>query len=247
MQYRNQQRLQLDGVTVRLSANPRARRISIRLDPRSGEVVATAPNERRLGEAVAFAQSRRRWIAERLARRPAASLFAPGGTAPLFGQELPLVANGGRGAARLEPVDGDLSIVSGGEGEAFSRRVERLIRDEARRVLTARTEAHLATLGLKPVKVSMGDPRSRWGSCSPHNRSIRYSWRVAMAPPEVVDYLAAHEVAHLVHADHSPAYWRVVERLIGDHRPYRKWLREHGARLHALGRPGADEGDAAGE
>src|SRR5690606_12603177 len=80
----------------------------------------------------------------------------------------------------------------------------------------------------------IADARSRWGSCSPHNRTIRYSWRVIMAPPAVADYLAAHEVAHLVHADHSPAYWSVVQRLVGDHRPFRKWLREHGATLHAV-------------
>jgi predicted metal-dependent hydrolase len=84
--------------------------------------------------------------------------------------------------------------------------------------------------------MSIADPKSRWGSCSPHNRSIRYSWRVIMAPPAVIDYLAAHEVAHLVHADHSPAYWSVVQRLIGDHRPHRKWLRENGPALHAVGR-----------
>ncbi len=85
------------------------------------------------------------------------------------------------------------------------------------------------------MKVSIVDTRSRWGSCSPHNRSIRYSWRVIMAPPAVADYLAAHEVAHLVHADHSPAYWAVVARLVGDHRPHRRWLRDHGAALHAVG------------
>ena len=84
--------------------------------------------------------------------------------------------------------------------------------------------------------MSIADTKSRWGSCSPHNRTIRYSWRVVMAPPPVIDYLAAHEVAHLVHADHSPAYWAVVHRLVGDHRPFRQWLRDHGAALHAVGR-----------
>ncbi len=103
-------------------------------------------------------------------------------------------------------------------------------------MLVERTEHHLRTLGQRPVKVSIADTKSRWGSCSPHNRSIRYSWRVIMAPPAVADYLAAHEVAHLVHADHSPAYWSVVQHLVGDHRPFRKWLRENGPALHAVGR-----------
>uniref|UniRef100_UPI002899FA8C M48 family metallopeptidase n=1 Tax=Brevundimonas sp. TaxID=1871086 RepID=UPI002899FA8C len=151
------------------------------------------------------------------------------------GRPLRLEATGGAGAARLvETAEGPV-LRSGGEGEAFSRRIENWFRRAARDFLVERTEVHLKALGQKPVKVSIVDTRSRWGSCSPHNRSIRYSWRVIMAPPAVADYLAAHEVAHLVHADHSSAYWAVVARLVGDHRPHRRWLREHGAALHAVG------------
>ena len=238
MQYRNGQRLPPDalGVPVRLSVNPRARRLSIRIDGRAGEAVLVAPSERKLGEVVAFARTKASWMRERLAARPEGAPLEPGATIPLFGQETRLVATGGAGAARLiDAADGPL-IQSGGEGEAFSRRVENLIKRLARQVLIERTEHHLRTLGQGPVRVSIADTKSRWGSCSPHNRSIRYSWRVIMAPPAVADYLAAHEVAHLVHADHSPAYWSVVERLVGDHRPYRKWLRDHGPALHAVGR-----------
>ena len=79
-------------------------------------------------------------------------------------------------------------------------------------------------------EMSIADPKSRWGSCSPHNRTIRYSWRVVMAPPAVIDYLAAHEVDHLVNADHSPAYWPVVQRLVGDQRPFRKCCATMGRR-----------------
>ena len=237
MQYRNGQRLPLDrGGAVRLTVNPRARRISIRIDARAGEAIAVAPSERRLTEAVAFVRQKQAWIAERLAARPESRPFAPGQTILLEGFETRLEASGNAAAARLVRDDRGPVIVSGGEGEAYARRVEKLLRTEARRRLDERTAVHLKALGEKPVRLSIGDPRSRWGSCSPHNRSIRYSWRVVMAPPSVLDYLAAHEVAHLVHADHSPAYWSVVERLVGDHRPYRRWLREHGAALHAAGR-----------
>ena len=82
--------------------------------------------------------------------------------------------------------------------------------------------------------MSITDPRSRWGSCTPGRGTIRYSWRVILAPPGVLDYLAAHEVAHLVHADHSPRFSAVVEQLVGDPKPYRAWLRQHGPGLHAL-------------
>jgi len=236
VQYRNGQRLPLEGLTARLSVNPRARRLSIRIDGRVGEVVLVAPSERKLVDVVAFARTKTSWMRERLAGRPQGAPLEPGAVIDLFGRPTRLTATGGAGAARLtEDADGPL-IASGGEGEAYARRVENLFKRVARDTLQARTEAHLRTLGQPPVKLSIADPKSRWGSCSPHNRSIRYSWRVIMAPPAVIDYLAAHEVAHLVHADHSPAYWSVVQRLVGDHRPFRKWLREHGPALHAVGR-----------
>ncbi|MGQ3040141.1 MAG: M48 family metallopeptidase [Brevundimonas sp.] len=216
--------------------NPRARRLSIRIDARAGEAVLVAPSERKLGDVIAFARTKADWMRQRLEERVKGQPLEPGEIIPLFGRDTRLVATGGAGAARL--IDGPEGpvIQSGGEGEAFARRVENLIKRLARQVLVERTEHHLQTLGQRPVRVSIADTKSRWGSCSPHNRSIRYSWRVIMAPPAVADYLAAHEVAHLVHADHSPAYWSVVQRLVGDHRPFRKWLREHGAALHAVGR-----------
>lgn len=241
MQYRNGQRLPPEsperlGVAARLSVNPRARRLSIRIDARAGEAVLIAPSERKLADVVAFARTKASWMRERLAERVHGTPLEPGAIIDLFGRPTRLVGVGGAGAARLiDGADGPV-IQSGGEGEAFARRVENLFKRLARQVLVERTDHHLRTLGQRPVKVSIADTKSRWGSCSPHNRSIRYSWRVIMAPPAVADYLAAHEVAHLVHADHSPAYWSVVQRLVGDHRPFRKWLRENGPALHAVGR-----------
>lgn len=234
---RHGEKLEIEGLPLRLSVNRRARRVSVRIDARAGEAVVIAPSERAIPQALDFAFSRRAWIADHLAKRPRRAAFAPGGEILFQGRSVRLIATGNVAAARLAPDHPDgPAILSGGEGEAFHRRVERLLRAEARKALTARTAVHLERLGLKPVRVSIGDPASRWGSCSPHNRSIRYSWRVIMAPPEVLDYLAAHEVAHLVHADHSPAYWSVVHGLVGDHRPFRKWLRDHGPALHAAGR-----------
>ena len=236
-QYQTGQRLPLEGGhALRLSVNPRARRISIRIDTRKGEAVAIAPSERRLADAVAFARTKSAWIAERLAARPGETAIEPGAVIPYRGGTVPLEAAGGAGAARLVEGPDGLRIVSGGEGEAFARRVVNLLKRAAREALQSRTDFHLRALGQSPVSLTINDPASRWGSCSPVSRSIRYSWRVIMAPPEVLDYLAAHEVAHLVHADHSPAYWSVVKGLVGDHRPFRAWLRDHGAALHAVGR-----------
>ena len=229
--------LDVDGIPLRLSVNRRARRVSIRIDAARGQAVAIAPSERHLGDAVAFARTKADWLAERLAARPAgAGGFIPGGTVPLEGVEIRLEQTAGAGAARLIDTPYGLAIRSGGEGDAYARRVENLLKRMARDRLAHHTGIHARTLGLKVPRVGIGDPRSRWGSCTPGRGSIRYSWRLILAPPEVLDYVAAHEVAHLVQADHSPAFWAVVERLIGDHRPHRAWLRAHGARLHAVGR-----------
>jgi len=228
--------LDLDGIPLRLSVNRRARRVSIRIDAARGQAVAIAPSERHLGDAVAFARSKSDWIAERLSTRPAGGGYAPGSTVPLEGTPVRLEQTPGTGAARLVDTPNGLAIRSGGEGEAYARRIENLLKRMARERLAHHTGVHARALGLKPPKVGIGDPKSRWGSCTPGRGSIRYSWRLILAPPEVLDYVAAHEVAHLVHADHSPAFWGVVECLIGDHRPHRAWLRAHGAALHAVGR-----------
>lgn len=229
--------LDLDGVPLRLTVNRRARRVSIRIDAARGQAVAVAPSERRLADAVAFARTKTAWIADRLAERPERSgAYAPGSTVPLEGVDIRLEQTPGSAAARLVDTPSGMAIRSGGEGEAYARRIENLLKRMARERLAHHTGVHCRALNLKPPRVGIGDPKSRWGSCTPGRGSIRYSWRLILAPPEILDYVAAHEVAHLVHADHSAAFWGVVHGLVGDHKPYRAWLRAHGAALHAVGR-----------
>jgi hypothetical protein len=229
--------LEIEGARVRLRADSRARRVSLRVSG-AGEVIATAPSERRLAEAVEFAKTRADWILERLQARPSTTVFAPGGAIVLRGEAVRLepAPGAGAGAARLVHTPEGLVIRSGGEGEAFSRRVEALLKREARRDLQARVAVHCHTLALPFPKIGLGDPESRWGSCTPARASLRFSWRLIMAPPAVLDYVAAHEVAHLVHANHSPDFWAVVRALVGDERPWRRWLKTHGSALHAAGR-----------
>ena len=135
MQYRNGQRLPLDGIAARLSVNPRARRLSIRIDARAGEAVLIAPSERRLTDVVAFARTKASWMRERLAERPHGTPLEPGAVIDLFGQPVRLVAVGGAGAARLTEDAGGPVIASGGEGEAYARRVENLFKRVARDTL----------------------------------------------------------------------------------------------------------------
>ena len=228
--------LEFGGARIRLKVNPRARRISLRIDAARGEAVAVAPSQRRLNEAANFAKSRAGWAVERLRAGPERQALRPGGSVPVRGVPTRLVAAGNASAARLKAEAGEAVIVSGGEGEAFGRRVENLLRREALADLREATERHVRALGLKPPRVGIGDPRSRWGSCTPARGAIRYSWRLVLAPPMVLDYVAAHEVAHLVHADHSPRFWAVVKSLVGPRLEGRAWLKAHGAGLHAVGR-----------
>ena len=234
-------RLEVDGAPVRLAVNPRARRVSLRLDRSKREVVAIAPTPRRLAEAAAFARERSGWIADRIAEIPAPAPLAPGMTMTLFGEPVLLEARPGRPKLIAADQFSPARIVAPDDA-AFSARVLRVVKREALRGLTERTAHYCSRLSLRPPPVSVMDARGRWGSCRPASvrapASIRYSWRLALAPVAVANYVAAHECAHLVEANHSPRFWEVVERLFGDHRPQRAWLKSDGAALHALGRDG---------
>jgi predicted metal-dependent hydrolase len=233
-------RLEVAGAAVRLKVNRRARRVSLRLDRTKREIVATAPSLRRLPEAAAFARDRATWIAERLAELPNVQPLAPGMRIEVFGQPVRLEVGAGR-ARWIEPLDGSApTIVAMGDGEGFTRAVILVIRRKAVEVLTERTRHYALRLGAPMPKVSVADAKSRWGSCKPGPRGtpgvIRYSWRLALAPFEVADYVAAHECAHLLELNHGPRFWAHVRNLVGDERRHRAWLREQGARLHAFGR-----------
>lgn len=233
-------RLDVAGAAVRLKVNRRARRVSLRLDRTRREIVATAPSLRRLPEAAAFARERAGWIAERLAELPQTAPLEPGLLIELFGRPVRLEHAAGR-ARWIEPVDGSTpSITAMGEGEGFTRAVILVIRRKALEVLTERTRHYALRLGAPMPKVSVADAKSRWGSCKPGPRGtpgvIRYSWRLALAPFDVADYVAAHECAHLLELNHGPRFWAHVRDLVGDERRHRDWLRAEGARLHAFGR-----------
>ena len=246
--YADGDQIEVAGTRVRLKVSGRARRVSLRLDTTRGEVVATAPSPRRLNEAAAFAVERTDWIAAQMARLPDAIALHPGAVIEVQGHPVRLEAAPGRARWRA-PVDGDITTLTvSGEGEAFTRAVVRALKAEARRVLGQRTEHWAGVLAQPMPTVSITDPKARWGSCRQSRRQgfgagcevgrIRYSWRLLLSPSVVLDYVCAHECAHLIEANHSPRFWAVVHELVGDHRPHRAWLREHGARLHAFGAAG---------
>ncbi len=236
---------QIEGATVRLRVDARARRVSLRIDQGAGEVIATAPTVRRLAEAAAFAEQRAVWIVGQMVRLPRRAILAPGQTIEVMGRACQLEAGAPRGRL-MAAADQTPMRLAAPEGDRFTPTVLRLLKAEARRVLTQRTAHHAAALGQPVPAVMINDPKARWGSCTPARRAgiggaarvgrIRYSWRLVLAPYDVLDYVVAHECAHLVEANHSPAFWALVEGLIPEMRERRKWLRARGAELQAFGR-----------
>ncbi len=236
--YAEGQLIDVGGFVVRLKVSRRARRVSLRIDAVSGTAIATAPSERRLGEAAAFAGARRAWIANRLASAPVAwPLFADEPLA-LFGLSHRLAPDGRR--PRLT-AGADGPVIAGcGVGAVDGQLVARAVKAAAVRWFGERVDRHCRHLGVAPPALAVGDARTRWGSCAPARRGgaarIRLSWRLALAPFAVADYVVAHECAHLIEANHGPAFWRLVHDLVGEASLHRAWLRAHGARLHAFGR-----------
>lgn len=231
--------IEVAGIRVRLTVSARARLVSLRVDRSRGEVLAIAPHPKRLRSAVAFAHERREWIAEHAAELTAPVKLAPGLELIVFGTPCRLARAPGRASLEAPEWERGTRIRYRADEAAYTRAVVGLIKREARAWFSPRLGAHCAALGVEVPRFSIVDAKTRWGSCTPPDpsgpASIRLSWRLALAPPPVADYVAAHECAHLIHDDHGPAFWGVVRRLVGDDRPHRDWLRTEGPRLHAYG------------
>ena len=220
-------------VTVRLEVNDRARRLILRLDERAREAVAVAPTRRKLSEAASFASERVDWIAARLSELPHHISFADGAEFPLRGRNCRISLQGkSRRPQLIRGLPDELCCP--GDPETLQRRVVRFLKSEARRDITEAVERHCQTLGVTAAKISIKDTRSRWGSCTSDGR-LSFSWRLVLAPPEILDYVAAHECAHLIEMNHSSAFWAQVAKCCPNWKKDRGWLRRHGRELHAVG------------
>ncbi len=232
--------VRIDGLHVRLRVSTRARRVSLRIDRASGEAIAVAPNRARLSEAARFAAERRAWLLARLREVPTPNPpLAPGDALEVLGECWRLDPDGRR--PRLDDGETGRRLAGCGVGEVDPALVARMVRRQAQMVFEARATTHCSRLGEPRPPIRLIDARSRWGSCTPARpgraASIRVSWRLALAPLAVADYVVAHECAHLVEANHGPRFWALVGGLVGDPTPHRRWLRAEGARLHTLLRP----------
>jgi len=223
---------------VHLRRHRQARRYTLRIDAATREVVLTIPPRGSLKEARDFAQKHGGWIAARLKRLPEAAPFAHGLEVPLRGVPHRIVhRRGARGTVWTETDDRGVRLLCvAGEPPHLDRRIADFLKREARRALEAASTRHAAALGVKIKRVSIRDQSSRWGSCS-SNGVLSFSWRLILAPPFVLDYLAAHEVAHLLELNHSPRFWRLVTRLYPGFKRAKTWLDVHGTDLHRYGLP----------
>jgi predicted metal-dependent hydrolase len=222
------------SVPVRVHVDKRATRVSVRIDPTAREAVATAPALRHALDAISFASERVEWIAERLGALPPPVLFRPGAYIPLRGVIHRLKhAEQGR-TVRLDRSGPTPVLLVPGPREAFADKTRAFFRTAARGDFAERVAVHAHTLRVTPRSISIKDMRSRWGSCSSEGR-LNFSWRLVCAPPFALDYVAAHEVAHIKEMNHSSRFWRQVERCLPDWQEPRRWLQERGSALHAIG------------
>ena len=225
---------------VRVRRHRQARRYTLRIHAATREVILTMPPRGSVREAKEFAQKHGGWIAARLHRLPEAAPFADGAMLPLRGVEHRIVHRPGvRGTVWTETGDdGEPLLCVAGDAPHVDRRVGDFLRREAQRDLEAASRRAAEQLGVTIKRISVRDQSSRWGSCSTTG-VLSYSWRLILAPPFVLDYLAVHEVAHLVEMNHSPRFWRLVNRLCPDAERAKAWLdvaRRRPAPLRPAGR-----------
>lgn len=214
------------SITIKRSA--RARRFSLRVSQSTGQVSLSMPARAPLAEATAFARAQEGWIRAALARMPAVQRVALAAEIPVEGRLLRIDS----GAGRSVRIEGDALIVPGDPARVAAR-VAAYLKVRARDRLVAASDHYAAQIGRRVAQVSLRDTRSRWGSCT-SDGSLMYSWRLIMAPPRVLDYVAAHEVAHMLEMNHSPRFWAVVERLFPQWQVERAWLRREGGSLQSI-------------
>lgn len=223
---------------VRVRRHRQARRYTLRIQSATREVVLTIPPRGTFKEARDFAQKHGAWIAARLDRLPRAAPFADGVVVPLRGVPHRIVHRRGMGGTVWTEVNGagEPLLCVAGNAPHIDRRIGDFLRREAKRDLEAASLRFAQEIGVEIKRVAVRDQSSRWGSCSTTG-VLSFSWRLILAPRDVLSYLAAHEVAHLVEMNHSARFWRLVQKLCPDHERAKLWLDVHGVDLHRYGLP----------
>jgi predicted metal-dependent hydrolase len=225
--------LKIDGrlLEVRVRLNPRARRMIVKVNPATGEISVTAPTRRGLSAALDFARGERDWIAGQLAKVRGPVALSTGAMIPFQGA-LHEIRAALRGPS---PVWAENSVIwVRGDAAHAPRRVLDFLKREARKAFEARVLDHAGRLNVKPSRITVRDTASRWGSCS-STRALSFSWRLILAPEFVLDYVVAHEVAHLREMNHGPRFWAHVKSIAPDLDAAQTWLKTNGRDLQRYG------------
>jgi hypothetical protein len=220
------------GVPVAVRISPRARRISLRVLGVGRGIELVLPRGVGAEAGIKFLAGNRGWVAARIATQPDAIPFVEGAVVPVLGVPHRICREGDAAAPPVAIRDGEIRVK--GDPAHLGRRVRDHLVSLARTELSSRAHVCAARIGRKVGRVGVRDPKSRWGSCSSRG-DLSFSWRLVLAPDAVVDYVVAHEVAHLAEMNHSPRFWRLVETLTPDTDGPRAWLRRHRQRLLAYG------------
>jgi predicted metal-dependent hydrolase len=222
------------AVPIRLRVSERARRVALRIDGRSEAVELVLPRRSSLDSGLRFLDQNRDWVEARLKDLPPRIAFADGIEVPVLGERLRIRhvkrRVPGRGPVWVE----DLELRVTGDEAHLPRRVRDFLIGRAREELTRRARHYAQRVDRRISRISIRDMTSRWGSCSSLG-SLSFSWRLIFAPEGVMNYLVAHEVAHLVVMNHGPRFWRVVETLVPDARLRQDWLKRHKNALMRFG------------
>ena len=219
-------------ITVKVSTRAKSYRLSL---PNNGRPLLTVPKFGRWGEAKAFLDRHTEWLAERIETSAKPVAFVRGAIVPLKGVNHRIVPTGRvRGVVQVGEHEGELALLVPGEAEHRARRLTDWLKDEAEAELHKRCTVHATRLGVTFKSISMRSQSTRWGSCSTTGK-LNFNWRLILAPPFVLDYVAAHEIAHLLEMNHSQDFWDVVERTLPTMERGREWLRVNGRQLMVYG------------
>ncbi|MCR5857301.1 M48 family metallopeptidase [Mesorhizobium sp. J428] len=219
---------------LRIVENARARRLTLRIDAGGQGLRVTVPPGIPAREVDRFIDRHQGWLEARIAKVPDKPQIRPGVKIPVRGVPHLIVHEADRrGSVTVAEVDGVPALIVHGERAHLARRVADFLKREAKKDIEALVAKHTAAVGRTAKAIRFKDTTSRWGSCT-SDGSLSFSWRIMMARPTVIDYLVAHEVAHLKEMNHGPKFWALCRELCPRTDEARAWLKKNGAALQAI-------------
>lgn len=225
-------RLTIDDrvIAIAVRRNAKAKRLTLRMNRSGDGAVLTMPLRASVIEAERFVETSKLWVANQLLKVKPSTIVSEGSVVTFQGETYQVCAIGGtRGLVHL--AGSENTIIVPGSPAHVNRRLEDWLKRSAKLALVAATARYATAMNLRYHKISIRDQKTRWGSCS-SSGELSYSWRLVLAPPYVLDYVAAHEVAHLAEMNHGPRFWRLVLTHCAHAGDAKRWLKSHGQDLH---------------